>query len=116
MADFETLTLCSFVNSNQMCTQSQKTQGFCVADFATLSDERRSRSKLFPLFIWIKEACVRKFEGLDVRNVLGFRKLYLFLQGLSYKVSFVLGKKLFSNATIIRFQIEFVTHTMLLWA
>ena len=23
--------------------QSQKTQGFCVADFATLSDERRSR-------------------------------------------------------------------------
>ena len=35
--------------------QSQKTQGFCVADFATLSDERRSRSKIFPLFIWIKE-------------------------------------------------------------
>ena len=28
-------------------TQSQKTQGFCVADFATLSDERRSRSKIF---------------------------------------------------------------------
>ena len=32
-------------------TQSQKTQGFCVADFATLSDERRPRSKNFPLFI-----------------------------------------------------------------
>ena len=44
--------------------QSQKTQGFCVADFATLSDERRSRSKIFLLFIWIKEPCVRKFEGL----------------------------------------------------
>ena len=45
--------------------QSHKTQGFCVADFATLSDERRSRSKIFPLFIWIKEPCVRKFEGLE---------------------------------------------------
>ena len=55
--------------------QSQKTQGFCVADFATLSDERRSRSKIFPLFIWIKEPCVRKFKGLEVRNFLGFRKL-----------------------------------------
>ena len=43
--------------------QSQKTQGFCVAHFATLSDERRSRSKIFLLFIWIKEPCVRKFEG-----------------------------------------------------
>ena len=27
--------------------QSQKTQGFCVADSATLSDERRSSSKIF---------------------------------------------------------------------
>ena len=45
--------------------QSQKTQGFCVADFVTLSDERKSRSKIFPLFIWIKEPCVRKFEGLE---------------------------------------------------
>ena len=26
--------------------QSQKAQGFCVADFATPGDERRSRSKL----------------------------------------------------------------------
>ena len=51
--------------------QSQKTQGFCVADFATLSDERRSRSKLFPLFIWIKEPCVRKFKGLERSNGLG---------------------------------------------
>ena len=30
--------------------QSQKTQGSCVADFATLSDERMSCSKIFPLF------------------------------------------------------------------
>ena len=30
--------------------QSQKTQSFCLADFATLSDERRSRSKIFLLF------------------------------------------------------------------
>ena len=51
--------------------QSQKTQGFCVADFATLSDKRRSRSKIFPLFIWIKEPCVRKFEGLERSKLLG---------------------------------------------
>ena len=51
--------------------QSQKTQGFCVADFAMLSDERRSRSKIFPLFIWIKEPCVRKFEGLERAKLLG---------------------------------------------
>ena len=51
--------------------QSQKTQGFCIADFATLSDERRSRSKIFPLFIWIKEPCVRKFEGLERWKLLG---------------------------------------------
>ena len=51
--------------------QSQKMQGFCVADFATLSDERRSRSKIFPLFIWIKEPCVRKFEGLKCLKLLG---------------------------------------------
>ena len=51
--------------------QSQKTQGFCVADFATLSDERRSRSKIFLLFIWIKEPCVRKFEGLARSKLLG---------------------------------------------
>ena len=29
--------------------QSQKTQGFCVADFVTLSDEGRSRSKIVVL-------------------------------------------------------------------
>ena len=55
------------------CTlfQSQKTQGFCVADFATLSDERKSRSKIFPLFIWMNETWVRKFEGLERSKRLG---------------------------------------------
>ena len=51
--------------------QSQKTQGFCVADFATLSDERRSRSKLFYYLTWIKEPCVRKFEGFARSKILG---------------------------------------------
>ena len=51
--------------------QSQKTQGFCVADFATLSDERRSRSKIFPLFIWIKGPYVGKSEGLERSKLLG---------------------------------------------
>ena len=51
--------------------RSQKTQGFCVADFAMLSDETRSRSKIFPLFIWIKEPCVRNFEGLEHSKLLG---------------------------------------------
>ena len=44
---------------------------FCVADFATLSDERRSRSKIFLLFIWIKEFSFRKFEGLARSKLLG---------------------------------------------
>ena len=39
--------------------------------FTTLSDERRSRSKIFPLFIWIKEPCVRKFEWLERSKLLG---------------------------------------------
>ena len=51
--------------------QPQKTQGFCVADFVTLFDEGRSRSKIFLLFIWIKEPCVPKFEGLANSKVLG---------------------------------------------
>ena len=55
-------------------SQSQKTEGFCVADFATLSDERRSRSKIFRLFIWIKEPCVRKSEGLERSKLLGISK------------------------------------------
>ena len=60
-----------------MYTQFQKTQGFCVAYFATLSDERRSRSKIFPLFIWIKEPCVRKFERLERSKLLGISQTIL---------------------------------------
>ena len=51
-------------------SQSQKTQGFCFADFATLSDERRSRSKIDPLFNTEKEPCVRKFEELARLKIL----------------------------------------------
>ena len=60
--------------------QSQKTQGFCAADFATLSDERRSRSKIFPVFIWIKEPCVRNFEGLERSKLLGISQTNLHVQ------------------------------------
>ena len=34
--------------------QSQKTQGFCVTDFVTLSDEGRPRSKVVLLFNTVK--------------------------------------------------------------
>ena len=38
-------------SDSQKCqNQLQRTQGFCVADFATLSDERTSCSKTFLLF------------------------------------------------------------------
>ena len=33
--------------------------------------QRRSRSKIFRLFIWIKEPCVRKSEGLERSKLLG---------------------------------------------
>ena len=55
--------------------RSQKTKGLYVADFATLSDETRSRSTIFPLFIWIKNLAFEKLKGSNVRNFLGFRKL-----------------------------------------
>ena len=51
--------------------QSQKTQSFCVADFAThLTKEDRVR-KLFYCLIRIKEPCVGKFEGLTRSKILG---------------------------------------------
>ena len=56
---------------------SQKTEGFSDADFATLSDERRSLSNIFPLFRWIKEPCVRKFEGLDRLKRVGISQTIL---------------------------------------
>ena len=44
---------------------------FCVADFATLSNKTRSSSKISPLFTWIKEPCVQKFERLERSKLLG---------------------------------------------
>ena len=58
---------------------------FCVADFATLSDERKSRSKIFPLFIWIKESCVRKFEGIERSKLLGISRQKLVNYGINGK-------------------------------
>ena len=61
--------------------QSQKIQSFCVADFATLSNERRSRSKIVPLFNVDKRPCIRKFEGLTRfknRGILQTEMNYLF--------------------------------------
>ena len=58
---------------------SQKTQGFCVADFAALSDERRSRSKIFPLFMWIKEPCVQKSEEFTRSKLLGISQTNIVL-------------------------------------
>ena len=51
--------------------QSQKTRGLCIVDFATLSEETMSRSKLFMLFNTHKEPCVRKFEGPTRSKILG---------------------------------------------
>ena len=51
--------------------QSQKTQGLCVVDFMTLSDERRSRSKIFLLFDTGKRTLLSKFEGLARSKILG---------------------------------------------
>ena len=65
------LRLCMYIFIVLIEYQSQKTQGFCVADFAMLSDETKSRSKIFPLFTWIKEPCVRKFERLKCSKLLG---------------------------------------------
>ena len=45
--------------------QSQKTKGFRVADFATLSDERRSRSKIFLLFNMDKRTLGSKILGIS---------------------------------------------------
>ena len=66
------------------------TQGFCVADFATLSDVRRSRSKIV-LLIRIKEPCVLKFEVLTRSKILGI----LQAEWLGYLESALVGKSLF---------------------
>ena len=58
------------MTSQRETFQSQKTQGFCVADFATLSDERRSRSKIVILFNMDKRTLRSKFEGLMRSKIL----------------------------------------------
>ena len=50
---------------------SQKTQGFRVADFATLSDERRTRSKIFLLFDMDNRTLRSKVVGLARLKYLG---------------------------------------------
>ena len=50
-----------------------------VAPGSLGSDERRSRSKISPLFIWIKESCVRKSEGLTRSKLLGILQTELVL-------------------------------------
>ena len=55
--------------------QSQKTEGFRVADFATLSDERGRVRKFFYCLIWIKESCVRKFKELARSKILGISQV-----------------------------------------
>ena len=59
---------------------------FCVADFATLSDERRSRSKFFYNLIWIKEPCVRKFKGLARLKLLGISQTIMTYSNSSYYI------------------------------
>ena len=55
--------------------QSQKTEGFCVADFATLSDERRLRSRLVLLYKTDKRTLRSKnLKGSHVRTFLEFCK------------------------------------------
>ena len=51
--------------------QSQKTQGFRVADFATLSDERRLRSKIFLLFDMDKRTLRSKICRARMLEILG---------------------------------------------
>ena len=57
--------------------QSQKTHGFRVADFATIFDERKSRSKIYLLFNMDKKPCVRNFEGLVRSKILGISQTTL---------------------------------------
>ena len=90
------LISCQSVNKH---LKSQKTQGFCVAGFAMLSDERRSRSKIFSLFIWIKEPCVRKFEGLARSKLLGVSQTDLYV--LSIEVTLIINDDSFVGSLIV---------------
>ena len=53
----------------------RKPKVFALQILRSLTDERRSRSKNFPLFLWIKELAFENLKGSNVRNVLGIRKL-----------------------------------------
>ena len=59
--------------------QSQKTQGFCVEDFATLSDEGGRVRKLFDSLTRIKEPCVQKSKGLTPSKILGILRTGLLI-------------------------------------
>ena len=87
-----TLFLCLFSRPlvTKFGVQSRKTQGFRVADFATLSDERRSRLKIFLLFNMDKKPCVQKFEGLARSKVVGILQTMLASGNLLEDVSIVL--------------------------
>ena len=50
--------------------QSQKTNAYRVTDFATLSDERMSHSKIV-LLLQIKEPFIQKFEVFTCLKILG---------------------------------------------
>ena len=65
--------------SQQFGEISPRKPKFCVADFATLSDERRSRSKILYHLIWITEPCVRKVEGLTRLKVLGILQTIMYV-------------------------------------
>ena len=64
-----------------------------------LSEERRSRSKIFPLFIWIKEPCVQKFEGLARSKLLGISQTDLYF--LSIEVTLLINDDSFVGSLIV---------------
>ena len=64
----------------------RKPKGFCVADFATLSDKKGRIRKFFNCLIQIKEPCFRKFELLTRSKIVGidFTMDYLRMDGKQY--------------------------------
>ena len=58
-------------------TQSQKTQGFCVADIATLSDEGKVAFENFSTVYMDKRTLRSKFEGLERSKLLGISQTTL---------------------------------------
>ena len=65
------------IQTIQITIQSQRTQGFCVADFATLSDDRGSRLKFFLLFNRDTEPSIRKFGELTRSKIFGILQTVL---------------------------------------